>query len=271
MMGTKIQTTKSKDISTRIEESRQGTRILDCADRDIKETLAFIYVLLGINPDKYPKGVSNTVLIGYMKTILGRYTLEEVRLAFEQAIAGKFEVELDLYDRTFNSLFLQRVMNAWSAYRGGIICEVAMIEEITDLSQEEKMQKMAEYTISLFERMRDDGVYSDNEFTEQKHDFLYNIGLMPVANDEYRAKLLEEATAIWKNRLMTDLEFARAQNRRAAVEYFRDLLKCIETDSLKADHGKALARFAKQLKVRDFLFDCIKTERDLKTEIQKAL
>lgn len=74
-------------------------------------------VKVGLRSQNWPEGEEKAVLIEHIVSNFGGHRIEEIKLAFEMAIAGKFDVEVNCYEN-FSCYYFSTIMNAyrkWSA------------------------------------------------------------------------------------------------------------------------------------------------------------
>jgi len=99
--------------------ARQSKKIKDCSGGEIKKALAYILILLG--ETKWIKentgSMALDIIIKSIYRAFGNVRIEEFTLAFDMAVDQKFSVNLSLYNRTFNSDFVAKVILAYLEYR----------------------------------------------------------------------------------------------------------------------------------------------------------
>ena len=77
-------------------EITQGLPIRDLQNVEpLKNAFKFIFVLIGLRPDKLPNEESKQVLIDFCRRRFGNYKHNELVLAFEMAISGDFKADTD--------------------------------------------------------------------------------------------------------------------------------------------------------------------------------
>jgi hypothetical protein len=78
----------------------------------LKQVLRYCMVLVGLREKNWPKDAEKSMLIDFIKRTYPGHTCSEIRLAFEMAIAGKLEVEVNHYEN-FSVLYVSSIMNAY--------------------------------------------------------------------------------------------------------------------------------------------------------------
>ena len=82
------------------------------SEEDIKEVLRYVMVLVGLRGVNMPTDEEKYVLLNFIRLNFGNQTPEEIKLAFEYAIAGKFEIDAKCYEN-FSCEYFGRIMNAY--------------------------------------------------------------------------------------------------------------------------------------------------------------
>ena len=84
-------------------------------EEEIKQALRYAMVLVGLRGNNMPTDEEKYVLLNFIKENFGNQTPEEIKLAFDFAIAGKFEVDVKCYEN-FSCEYFARIMKAYIAY-----------------------------------------------------------------------------------------------------------------------------------------------------------
>lgn len=96
---------KSQNFSPvgRLVSSLEGKKISESSEEEIKQSLRYGIILLGIASEKFGDDLSKQVLINHLRKVFGGVTLEELKLSFEFALEKRTEVNLVLYQGEFIS------------------------------------------------------------------------------------------------------------------------------------------------------------------------
>jgi len=89
----------------------------------ISGVLKMVMVKLGLRATNWPNDMEKSVLINHIIQNYGLHTLEEVILAFDMAIAGKLNVEVNCYEN-FSCLYFSSIMNAYRVWAGQTHSEI---------------------------------------------------------------------------------------------------------------------------------------------------
>lgn len=130
------------------------TRIRDLEnDEPIKQALRYVFTLIGLRSDQIPTEIEKTVLINFIRGNLKNYAPEEIKIAFELALNGKFEVELNHFGR-FSALYLTTVFAAYQKYRSKIAADLSrktIESQKNNLEQRSKDPEFQKETDRLFD------------------------------------------------------------------------------------------------------------------------
>lgn len=165
------------------------------SDHNIKETLVYIYALIGIK--EMPSRSEDIVIINYIKNCLKNFTLKEFRVAFELAAQQKLGIkyrELNTY-QNFNTIYLSNIMNAYRNYRFKHIQNEPEIEPILDKALIRK--RFIDTICREFQIYKETGKqYQDGG--SRRYYFLVEIGLINYTTDQ-KNKYIKLAEPIFNN------------------------------------------------------------------------
>jgi hypothetical protein len=105
------------EAERQLDKSLQERRLCEVGEEGLKPNLLYVYTLIGLRGENYPKGLDKDFLHTYILENYGGHTGAEIRLAFTMAIQGKLDLEekdITCYEN-FSTLYFSRIM---SAYRG---------------------------------------------------------------------------------------------------------------------------------------------------------
>lgn len=108
---------------------------------DLRVVLRYAMVKIGLRSENWPKAEEKTMLFQHIIENYGNHTCEEIRLAFDMAIAGKLNVDPVCYEN-FSCLYFSQVMNAYRAWSAEIYKQLKPVQKAIeykpDLEQIEK-------------------------------------------------------------------------------------------------------------------------------------
>jgi hypothetical protein len=78
----------------------------------LKATMLFIYALIGLRGENYPKGIEKDMIHTYIRQYYGGHTLDELRLAFTMAVQNRLPEDATVYEN-FTTAYFSRIMNSF--------------------------------------------------------------------------------------------------------------------------------------------------------------
>jgi len=118
---------------------------------ELKQVLRRVMVKVGLRANNLPAGEEKDLLIEHIITNYGNHTPEEVRLAFDMAIAGKLDIEeknVICYEN-FSCLYFSNIMNAYRVWakeqHKQLVKPMIALPEKIDLNNEERLEWINEW------------------------------------------------------------------------------------------------------------------------------
>jgi hypothetical protein len=87
-------------------------KIIHSTLSELKDVLKLVMVKVGIREKNIPEDEEKSVLIDHVIRKYGGHTCQEIKLAFDMALDGKFDVEVNSYEN-FSCLYFSSIMNAY--------------------------------------------------------------------------------------------------------------------------------------------------------------
>lgn len=115
----------------------ESKKIKDCSHEEIKEVLRYVMIKIGLREKNLPNDIEKLVLIEHIVQEFGGHHLQEIRLAFDLAIARKIEAEVNCYEN-FSCLYFSNIMFAYRKWSSGTY-------ELNQREIEKPQQKQLEY------------------------------------------------------------------------------------------------------------------------------
>lgn len=102
--------------------ARQGLPISKVSEALVREALRYCMVKVGLRGSNFPEGVEKILLLNHVIGIYGNHTADEIRLAFDMALAAK--LGLDIQDvkcyESFSCAYFSTIMNAYRVWAAQI-------------------------------------------------------------------------------------------------------------------------------------------------------
>jgi hypothetical protein len=126
-----------------IVQAQSTITIRQRSEDDIKEAIRYAMVLVGLRGANMPTDEEKFVLLNFIRVNFGNQTPEEIRLAFEYAIAGKFETDVKCYEN-FSCEYFARIMKAYIDYsRNEVKGLPKEIEPMKEVPSDQELKKQA--------------------------------------------------------------------------------------------------------------------------------
>ena len=100
----------SEDIP--IIEAFTGDKLNLISPVTLRENLAYIFTLIGLT--RLPDVTELEVIEDYIRTTYPFFTIQEMRIAFKMAVQGKFECNIEHYEK-FSPKYISGIMNAYKS------------------------------------------------------------------------------------------------------------------------------------------------------------
>jgi len=141
-----VQVQHASKLPVTFEQAIKGAKVKDDLN-GLKESLRLIMVKIGLRAQNWPDDLEKAVLLEHIATNYGNHTTDEIRLAFDMAIADRLDIDTVNCYENFSCVYFSGIMNAyrkWASVQHKEIKPVLtlppMMEEITD----EETLRMAE-------------------------------------------------------------------------------------------------------------------------------
>jgi hypothetical protein len=134
-------------IGDDFEIALNNPKILNTPFERIKEVLRLVMVKIGLRANNWPADEEKAVLLRHILHEYAGHTPEEVLLAFDMAIAGKLDVEVNCYEN-FSCLYFSNIMNAYREWAKEQHKEIKPVmieapkETLTDKSMEDWIEQL---------------------------------------------------------------------------------------------------------------------------------
>lgn len=135
-------------IENSFKKALAGKKLFSFNDAEIKPVMLYVYALIGLRGENYPKGLDKDFIHAYIRENYGGHTSEEIRLAFTMAIQGKLNIDpkdVKCYEH-FNVAYFSSIMEA---YREWAREEIKRLPENKGVPKPEKWQIELEYAYFL--------------------------------------------------------------------------------------------------------------------------
>lgn len=111
--------------------AKQGKKIVNFSEEEVKEVLRYAMALIGVPESKVPKKEAKHQMIVYVKRTLWLHSGDELKLAFDYAVEKRTEVKLTLFDEPFSVKLIMEVWDAYEKYKKGLVAKQPKTDENT--------------------------------------------------------------------------------------------------------------------------------------------
>ena len=95
-----------------IIEAFKGDKLNLISPVTLRENLAYIFTLIGLT--RLPDTIELEVIEDYIRTTYPYFTIQEMRIAFKMAVQGKFDCNIEHYEK-FSPKYISGIMNAYKS------------------------------------------------------------------------------------------------------------------------------------------------------------
>ena len=95
-----------------IIEAFTGDKLNLISPVTLRENLAYIFTLIGLT--RLPDVTELEVIEDYIRTTYPYFTIQEMRIAFKMAVQGKFDCNIEHYEK-FSPKYISGIMNAYKS------------------------------------------------------------------------------------------------------------------------------------------------------------
>ena len=163
------------------------------SEEDLKEVLRYVMLLVGLRGNNMPTDEEKYVLLNFIRSNFGNLTPEEIKLAFEYAIAGKFEIDVKCYEN-FSCEYFGRIAKAYIEFsRNEVKVKPKEIEEVKPVPSEDELKKMAIENANFHRKMVSDFELGKSQFNWKSlgglsslYSDLKKFGIFEINEDEQK-------------------------------------------------------------------------------------
>ncbi len=255
------ETSKQNLVLAKADLNLNINQMLKIADKEsirqeIGKSIAIVITDLGVKtmPDKYAQKRIVYYLLSYYKD----FSIEEIRLAFELAIVGKLEIEIEHY-QSFDIKYLSKILNAYRKYRNEKKLRIR-----AEQMQEPKEPTAKEIRISKIKYLKTlSKTYENYKNTGVLNRFIHWVAY----NQLIEIQVLEISENYWVELIQRSEKIYKTQLKKSKKKENKEILKQFET--VKYIYPFELSRIrniAKKLAIQDF-FESLKRNNENLNEI----
>jgi hypothetical protein len=222
-----------------IVKALNATRIENCNDIVIQETMLKIFVLIGLRKEHYFNEYENQFFINYVRKHYSHKTIDELYIAFELAIQGKLDLDnVKVYDQ-FSIAYFEQIMGGyrrWLKEESKKVIAAPIEKTSVVITQEEKLQDIEDWKQKKGIRMHFIPTYI--------YDYMVEFGLINLSKEE-KQDIYKQAVEMRKGELYNKMQFG---DKIAKIDY-RDFVNSVEAN----DELSVCKNMAKKIAVFNYL------------------
>jgi len=128
--------------SEHFESALQNKKIVHRDLEELKEALRYAMVKIGLRSQNWPTDEEKGVLFQHIIKKYGGHTVEEIKLAFDMAITGRLDVEVNCYEN-FSCLYFSNIMAAYREWAKEEYKQIEAKQPIPSIENKEDMSQEA--------------------------------------------------------------------------------------------------------------------------------
>lgn len=231
----------------KVQQAAFQTKLPYMKNADIQKQLMIVMALLGFRPENFPDDNEKKIIIDYMRTQMGAYSLADIGLAFTLYIQGKLDYNEKHYGK-FSVLFLENVMQSYKRYKVALPKQ-PIEHQLPEISKEETERLVRHGALTCFQTYFQYQKLFD--FGNVTYDYLDRRGHINLTDARKRV-IWDEA----KKNLKSQAGIKAMSGRETTK--LTDILERIETKN------EGVKSEAKRIALREYFDFLIQTEQQLK-------
>lgn len=236
---------------------------LVCADFALDPFLdeigkTFMQIIGDLGIKTLPDKASEKRIVHYMTNYYKDFTIDEIKKAFELALVGELDVEIEHYN-SFDLKYICKILNKYRARRSKALHAIARAtpKEQVEMTQEQKEEirlSFLETVCKAYERFVD-GEPFEMFAPHYVYDTLDEMGVISYGKSK-KLKIYRRA----KRKYVVQL--SRPKGRKE-----KNLFQSILDNFQSKDNADAIKRIAKEIALMDFLNFCKAKKIDLRQKL----
>jgi len=224
--------------------------IKNASEEQLKQSLKKIFVLIGLRQQHFPFGDEKDFIHNFIFDNYGNKTLSELELAFNLAIKGELDIELNdvkVYDQ-FTPLYVSTVMGGYRKWLNTVSENQKFIAKEKVLKIEDRKELTPIEMIDWIEEWRNKPIVHLDLIPLCFYDFLVTTDMIQVSKEMKWDYVGKAATAI-KTQLLAALPECKTTDARIEYSEFERM----EKEGFTGKFKERINNKAKRLIVFDYL------------------
>jgi hypothetical protein len=228
----------------------ENTKINKSSVEEIKQVLRLTLIKIGLRSQNWPSDEEKLVLIEHIIKNYGNHTCEEIKLAFDMAIGGRLDVEVNCYEN-FSCLYFSNIMNAYrhwanEAYRH---LPEKNNQQIENVPRETSDEEMAQWIMDWKYKVKE--INNPIMIPPMFYDWLVEKGMINLTKEEKREILMTQAVAV---RIYNLVELSKQEGEHGeSRKQLNDFNTMRNAGVIEGIEIERLKEIAKKIAVFDYL------------------
>ncbi len=148
-----------KTFLQKVEMSNNALKIREIDSiNPVKAALKYAMFTLGLSQAQMPSKLEFDALVQYTIDNFPSIAPEKIQLAFDAAISGKFDIEMNLFGAVFSPMYLSKVVYAYLEYEHKLnLKNKAQVEPEPQPTEEQKQKMFYKAALFCFDRYKKTG------------------------------------------------------------------------------------------------------------------
>lgn len=243
-------------------EALEDRKIIHSSLEELKDALKIVMIKVGLRSSNFPDETEKAILIDHILKEYGGHTCQEIKLAFEMAIAGKLEslnskqqvITLDpnCYEN-FSCLYFSEIMNAYRVWAARVYNllpkeELKQIENKTGIIDQEMEEWINEWKVKI------NSIDNPTLIPPLFYDWLISKNLLVIENSLKKVYLHNHAVALRQNNLSNA---AKSEGEHgASTKELKEFTAMRDAGVFEGREVERLKELAKKISVYYYLKQC---------------
>jgi hypothetical protein len=245
-------------------------------DEPIRQSLRYIFTLIGLRPEHFPSEIQKVVLIDFIKTELKNFSAEELALSFRLAATKKIDVDITHY-QNFSAVYLADVLHAFKKSQQSAMNEynqqlikLNQMNKSEELTSEDKQRMFWEYVEKCLFDVWDNYIITGkinfkHYSIKQMFDVLENQLCILVLTADKKMEILEHAKKV----INVQIENPQCDTLEK-LRVFNVMKTAIESGQHHIGHHDMVINKAREIAIREF-FNNIKDSNGCLREMVNSI
>ena len=181
-----LQHLKNGSSLNEFEVALLDNKISQCEESDLKAVLKAAMLKVGVRATNLPNDEEKGIIIAFIRQNYGNHTTAEIRIAFDMAIAGKLDIDLNEVNcyENFTCLYFSKIMTAYRYWAKEQIKYLPKKDEVKQLPvANQSASESVKFWFNEWSESKTKNYFLFSQFTKV-YDVLVANNKMNLSNEE---------------------------------------------------------------------------------------